>query len=322
MLQNRPVAFFDSGIGGLTAVSDFLDLLPGEDILYFADEANMPYGNKSFEEVLENLLWGISFLKNFDPKLIVIACGTASSILNLEGLKIEESTSCPVLKAITPACGAANKITKNKRVGLIATKATIETHSYRDILLDINPCLEIFEKDCPELASIIERKFTTDLVLDDINYKSVDFTKEFLNLKNSKPDTSSFKYKNIHLLDEKPPIFFDDKDKDTINDYLTFFKDKDIDVLILGCTHYPLAESYISDFFGKNVSIVSASKEIAKEAFSILNEENFHLKRGKAATFTACTTGNEEIFYKKAKTILRKKSFRSFAVKNVKKGDS
>ena len=93
-------------------------------------------------------------------------------------------------------------------------------------------------------------------------------------------------------------------------------------MLILGCTHYPLAESYISDFFGKNVSIVSASKEIAKEAFSILNEENFHLKRGKAATFTACTTGNEEIFYKKAKTILRKKSFKSFAVKNVKKGDS
>lgn len=319
MLQNRPVAFFDSGIGGLTAVSSFLELLPEEDILYFADEASMPYGNKSFEEILENLLWGISFLKEFDPKLLVVACGTASSVLSLEEIEIEKTISCPVLKVINPACGAANKITRNKRVGVIATKATIETHSYRDALLNMNPCLEVFEKDCPELASIIERKLATGLALGDINYKIKGFKKGSLNIRNSKFGTNSLKGENIKLLDGGQPLFFDDEDKSTINDYLTFFKDKNIDVLILGCTHYPLVKDYISNILKEKVSIVSASKEVAKEAFNVLFKENLVLERGKPGTFTAYTTGTEETFYKKAKIILREKSFKSFAVKNVKK---
>ena len=321
MLQNRPVAFFDSGIGGLTAVSDFLDLLPGEDILYFADEASMPYGNKSFEEILENLLWGISFLKEFDPKLLVVACGTASSVLSLEETEIEKTIYCPVLKVINPACGAANKITRNKRVGVIATKATIETHSYRDALLNMNPCLEVFEKDCPELASIIEGKLATGLTLYDINYKIKGFTKGFLNIKNSEFGTNFLEGENIQLLDEKQPLFFDDKNKSTVNDYLTFFKDKNIDVLILGCTHYPLIKDYIFNILKEKVSIVSASKEVAKEASDILIREKFALKRGESGNFTAYTTGKEETFYKKAKIILREKSFKSFAVKNINKND-
>ena len=285
MQQNSPVAFLDSGIGGLTVVLEFLKLLQREDILYFADEANMPYGNKSCEDILSYSLRAISFLRKFKPKLIVIACGTIGSVLGIKKTEIVDPC-CPILRVIEPSCSAAAEITKNKRIGILATNATINTHSYRDALLKIQPNLKIFEKDCPNLASIIEKKIVAG------------------------GPGKKYIYGN-------DKICLDAQDIDLINGYLTFFDDKNIDVLILGCTHYPMVKDCISNILNKNVFILDVSKETAKEAFRILNKKDLILEKNRTGSFKAYTTGDEKDFYEKAKKILAEKKFSSFSIRNV-----
>ena len=285
MRQSDPVAFLDSGIGGLTVVKEFFKLSPWENILYIADEANMPYGNKPNEEILNCSLKVFSFLNKFSPKLIVVACGTIGSVLGIGKTELS-GLCCPILRVIEPSCSAAAKITKNKRIGILATKATVNTHSYREALIKIQPNLKIFEKDCPNLASIIEEK----IVDGGLETKSI--------------------YSNNKICLNAHNI-------DLINGYLAFFDDKNIDVLILGCTHYPLVKDYISNILNKNISILDVSKETAEEAFCILNKKNLILEKGKSGNFEAYTTGCEKNFYEKAKKILTEEDFGSFSVKKL-----
>lgn len=121
--SSAPVAFFDSGIGGLTAVSSFLEKLPNENIVYFADTANMPYGNKSSDEIFEFVSKAIDFFRKFLPKLIVIACGTASSVVLKKYVDLEcLSGNIPILDVVLPACFDSVKLTRNKKIGVIGTK--------------------------------------------------------------------------------------------------------------------------------------------------------------------------------------------------------
>ena len=153
-MDNRAIGVFDSGLGGLTAVSALRRLLPNENIVYLADTKNVPYGDKSRDELLELSKGDIDFLLSKDVKLILIACGTVSSTLTKEQM---ESFDVKVMGVIEPAASAAAAESKNRKIGVIATAASIKSGAYKQKILRKNAAAEVFLSACPKLVPLIER---------------------------------------------------------------------------------------------------------------------------------------------------------------------
>jgi glutamate racemase len=151
--KNKPIGVFDSGIGGLTVVRELVRRLPDEDIVYFGDTARLPYGTKSPETVLRFSRQNLAFLKEKKVKLIVVACNTASSVA-LRVLEAEEEM--PVIGVLLPGARAAARATRNKRVGIIGTTATIRSNAYEEALKDIEPAIEIWSLPCPLFVPLAE----------------------------------------------------------------------------------------------------------------------------------------------------------------------
>src|SRR3989338_5139071 len=120
--SNDPIGIFDSGIGGLTVLKAVRRELPEEDVVYFGDTAHLPYGTKSKETITKFSLDNVGFLQNLGAKMVIVACNTASA-LALYALK--EKFSLPLIGVIEPGVRAALDKTKNGRIGVIGTKATI-----------------------------------------------------------------------------------------------------------------------------------------------------------------------------------------------------
>lgn len=154
-MDNRPIGVFDSGLGGLTTVKELIDLLPNEDIVYFGDTSRVPYGTRSRETVKRYALQDINFLKSKDVKIIVSACGTASSVLTFEDIDDLLYTG-----VIAPTCISAVKATINKRVGIIGTSATIKIGAFKSTLNSIDPSIEVFQEACPLFVPLVENGFT------------------------------------------------------------------------------------------------------------------------------------------------------------------
>ncbi len=151
--KKKPIGVFDSGIGGLTVVRELVRRLPGEDIVYFGDSARLPYGTKSPETVMRFSRQNLSFLKDKNVKLIVVACNTASSVA-LPAL--EEEEDIPVIGVLLPGARAAATATKNKRVGVIGTTATIRSNAYEQALKEIEPAIETWSLPCPLFVPLAE----------------------------------------------------------------------------------------------------------------------------------------------------------------------
>lgn len=152
-MDKRPIGVFDSGLGGLTAVRELRRLLPGEDIVYFGDTGRVPYGGRSRETIIKYAQQDVKFLRTFDLKAIVIACGTVSSTA-LERLSTENSI--PVLGVVEPAGLAAVAATKNKKIGLIGTQASIRSGAYEKVILGADPSLSVLSAACPLLVPLVE----------------------------------------------------------------------------------------------------------------------------------------------------------------------
>lgn len=153
-MDNRPIGIFDSGIGGLTIMSEIQDQLPGEDILYLGDTARVPYGSRSKETVTQYALESSRYLTKKGIKALIIACNTASA-LALDEVKAEIS-GIPVFGVIKPGARAAAKATKNKVVGVIGTEATVRSQAYqRQVRKHIRDA-EIIGIGCPLFVPIIE----------------------------------------------------------------------------------------------------------------------------------------------------------------------
>ncbi|MBQ8869328.1 MAG: glutamate racemase [Oscillospiraceae bacterium] len=152
-MDNRAIGVFDSGLGGLTAVSALRRLLPDENIVYLADTARVPYGDKSLDELNKCAEGDISFLLSKNVKLILIACGTVSSTLTREQM---ESYGIKVIGVLEPAARAAAEQTQNGKIGVIATAASIKSGAYKARLADIRPDCEIYPVPCPKLVPLIE----------------------------------------------------------------------------------------------------------------------------------------------------------------------
>ena len=152
-MDSRAIGVFDSGLGGLTAVSALRELLPGEDVVYFGDTGRVPYGTRSAETIFRYAAQDVRFLLGHELKCIVVACGTVSSVALPQLL---EMTDIPILGVIEPAVRAAVRATKNGRIGVVGTSATIRSGTYREGLLAANPGLEIISKPCPLLVPLVE----------------------------------------------------------------------------------------------------------------------------------------------------------------------
>jgi glutamate racemase len=157
--RDRPIGVFDSGVGGLTVVRELIEILPGEDIVYFGDTARVPYGTKSAETVVKFAREDLAFLKSRDVKLIVIACNTASSVA-LPLLADEEDI--PVIGVLLPGSRGAAAATLNGRIAVIGTTATVNSGAYEKALGEISDRFEIMSSPCPLFVSLAEEGWVDD----------------------------------------------------------------------------------------------------------------------------------------------------------------
>ncbi|HPI19080.1 MAG TPA: glutamate racemase, partial [Candidatus Kapabacteria bacterium] len=154
MDRTKPIGVFDSGIGGLSVLKQFIRFLPFERYIYLGDTARVPYGNKSYQIVEQYARQSTEFLLEKGVKLIVVACNTVSSIA-LE--TIEKIADVPVIGMIEPAVNAALRETNNKRIGIIGTRATISTNAYLNTIKSKigNDDFQVFSKACPLFVPLV-----------------------------------------------------------------------------------------------------------------------------------------------------------------------
>ena len=152
---------FDSGVGGLTVARSVLDQLPHEQVLYIGDTANGPYGPRDIAEVRSLALSIMDELVDCGGKLLVIACNTASAaVLHDARERYTLGRGVPVIEVIHPAARTAARVTRNGRVGLIATRGTVDSRAYDDALQAV-PGVELFSQACPRFVALAERGVTT-----------------------------------------------------------------------------------------------------------------------------------------------------------------
>lgn len=252
----RPVGVFDSGVGGLTVVSQLFRILPQEDIIYFGDTAHLPYGSKSKEVVTRYSLNIANFLKAQKVKIIVVACNTASSFA-LSSLR--EKIELPVIGVIEPGAQAAIDTTRNFKIGIIGTEGTINSRAFEEALRKINKNVKVFSQACPLFVPLVEEGWL------------------------DKPETSQIAEK-----------------------YLSPLKDKGIDTLILGCTHYPLLKELLSRIMGQEISLIDTAEATAKAVERRLGEKNLLRKGSRKAVYKFFVSDDPEKFLQLGRRFLGK----------------
>ncbi len=214
------IGIFDSGIGGLTVVRAIMDQLPGYDMIYFGDTARTPYGTKSSRTVIDYALENTEFLIQQGAKIIIMACNTASSVA-FEAL--QQKFDLPIFEVITPAVELALKTTRKSAIGVIGTRATVNSGIYEKKINARNPDVRVHSAACPLLVPLVEEGWL------------------------KKPETRMIVKKYLHPL-----------------------KVRQIDTLILGCTHYPVLKPIIQEKIGKRVQVISSSTAVADQVRGFL----------------------------------------------------
>lgn len=255
-LNQQPIGVFDSGLGGLTAVRQLRRIMPSENIIYFGDTSRVPYGNRSRDTILKYARQDMRFLRSFDLKTVVIACGTVSSNC-LETLQAENNI--PVIGVVAPAVQRAAALTRNKRVGLVATRASVRSGAYERMFHAMSPEVQLFSKACPLFVPLVEegRCRPGDRVIEQV-----------------------------------------------AEEYLAELKDKGVDTLVLGCTHYPLLAEVIGQVMGPEVALVDVGAESARAARTLLTAQNAQAER-KAGAASFYTSDRAEDFERLASLFLQ-----------------
>ena len=216
-LNSAPIAIFDSGVGGLSVFKELEKLMPNENLIYFGDTARVPYGTRSAETIKKLVKSDLDFLFGFNPKFIVVACGTASCV----GAPVLEAECEHYTSVISPSAIAACKATKTGRIGVISTAATLKSGAFEGKIKELLPDAVVFTKATQMFVNVVENGWTG-------------------------------------------------KDNEIANavakEYLKELKTKDIDTLILGCTHFPLLSEVIAAQMGEGVTLISSGYETALAA--------------------------------------------------------
>ncbi len=232
--SNVKIGVFDSGVGGFTVVRELLSILPGVPIVYFGDTARTPYGPKSPEILGQYATQDATFLIEKGANIIVVACHSAASCATD---KLRQHLDFPVFEVVTPSVQKACMLTRNGRVGIIGTRATVSSNIYPRLIPEKRPGTLVFQQPCPLLVPLVEEGW--------------------------------LKARETKMIVRK---------------YLRPLKDKQIDTLVLGCTHYPLLKDVIKQKAGKRIRIVDPSREVAQEVASFLAKKECleTFKKGKA----------------------------------------
>lgn len=151
--RNNAIGVFDSGLGGLTVVKEIMRELPLEEVVYFGDTARVPYGTKSRESIVRFSKENVAILLKYKVKMVVVACNTASS-LALSALR--DVFAVPIIGVIKPGARKAVQITRNKRVGIIATSATINSGEYTKEIHRLEPSIKAASQMCPLFVPLVE----------------------------------------------------------------------------------------------------------------------------------------------------------------------
>ncbi len=154
-MNKHPIGVFDSGLGGLSAVKELLRILPHEDIVYFGDTGRVPYGTRSRETIIKYAKQDTSFLLSRGVKMVIAACGTVSSVAT----ELNYQLPLPFTGVVKPTCAAASCVTKNGKIGVIGTTATIKSGSYKRELTALDRELQVFEQDCPLFVPLVENGY-------------------------------------------------------------------------------------------------------------------------------------------------------------------
>jgi len=245
-VKNDPIAVFDSGLGGLTVVRELVAAAPGEDIVYLGDSARVPYGTKSLETVRRFALEDLSFLLERSPKLVVVACNTASA-----GAIDALEEACPVdlVDVIRPGARAAVEA-MDGAIGVIATEATVNSGAYERAIAAIDSTREVILAACPLLVPIVEEGRGED----------------------------------------DPIVLY------VLGEYLRTLQRARAEVLILGCTHYPLLERAISKLMGPDVRLISSGRAASEEVRRRLDQNALRSDRTRGGRLSCYTTDSPERF--------------------------
>ncbi|TCD46044.1 glutamate racemase [Streptococcus sp. X16XC17] len=152
-MDNRPIGFLDSGVGGLTVVREVMRQLPHEEIVYIGDSARAPYGPRSAEQIREYTWQLVNFLLTKDVKMIVFACNTATAVAWEE---VKAALDIPVLGVILPGASAAIKASQAGEIGILGTPMTIQSDIYRQKIQSLSPETQVYSLACPKFVPLVE----------------------------------------------------------------------------------------------------------------------------------------------------------------------
>ena len=255
------IGVFDSGYGGLTVLKEIVQKLPQYDYIYLGDNSRSPYGNRSFETVYHYTLQCVQWLFNQGCPLVILACNTASA----KALRTIQQNDLPaidpdkrVLGVIRPTSEIIGKYTKNNKVGILATKGTVQSQSY---MIEINkffPQVHVEQEACPMWVPLVENK------------------------EHESHGADYFIKKNINEL---------------------LKKDRDIDTILLACTHYPLLKKKIEEYVPVDVTILSQGEIVANSLANYLERHpEMEQRLGQFAHRSFYTTDDTTDFDSQAET--------------------
>lgn len=258
--DNAPIGVFDSGYGGLTVAREIIKALPHEDIIYFGDTERCPYGPRTLEEVDGFVQQIGAWLIARGVKIVVIACNTATAA----GLSHAQDTfEIPVIGVVEPGSRAAVGATKNRRVGVVATKGTIESGAYTQAIRAIDAGITVFSVPTPRFVEIAEQgiRMAEGPIEDLTSHAS-----------------------SVYIR----PAF-----QEIAKEYLEPLRRCEIDTLVLGCTHFPLLKALIGSVVGRDVLLISSAQETAKDVAEILTRCGKRAKSNHQASYEFYTTSED-----------------------------
>lgn len=221
------IGVFDSGIGGLSVVRELKRMMPGEPVIYFGDTALTPYGSKSRETLRKYTAENIRFLSEKGADIIVVACHSAASAV----IDDTPDFSLPLFEVVSPSVIQAGAVSRKGRIGIMGTRATVESRVYHVRLPEIMPHAKVFSQACPLLVPLIEEGW--------------------------------FKARETRMIVKK---------------YLRPLKERQVDTLVLACTHYPLIKRLIQEKAGKRIKVVDPSEAVAHAVSQWIREREGRLK--------------------------------------------
>jgi glutamate racemase len=267
----RPIGVFDSGVGGLTVLREILRRTPCESTVYLGDTARAPYGTRSDDEVRSFSSEALDVLADRDVKAIVVACNTSTAVALGD---LRRRYDLPILGVIRPGAVAATLTTRVRRVGVIATPATVRSHAYFAAIKEENPAVEVYEHATPALVPMVEAGQLTG------------------------PDVEAT------VRDSLAPLL---GDRTTSGAFIFPLPPAArIDTLLLGCTHYPLLRSVFAEVVGPGIAIVDSATATASALAELLGINGLEAPSTEAVSHPVhvqLTTGDAAAFRRVAERL-------------------